>query len=87
MRKDPMMGWYIHMGRVQLYPGNPLSILAWKDELGLSNSQAAQLKAIEERAIADAKAVLSDEQTTKLARVTKGWRPMSMNQCWNLMNR
>ena len=63
------------------------SILVWKDELGLSNSQADQLKAIEERAIADAKAVLSDEQTTKLARATKGWRPMSMNQCWNLMNR
>ena len=87
MRKHPMMGWYTHMGRVQLYPGNPMSILAWKDELGLSNSQADQLKAIEERAIADAKAVLSDEQTTKLTRVTKGWRPMSMNQCWNLMNR
>ena len=74
-------------GPSPVYPGNPLSILAWKDELGLSNSQADQLKAIEERAISDAKAVLSDEQTTKLARVTKGWRPMSMNQCWNLMNR
>jgi hypothetical protein len=44
MQKHPMMGWYTHMGRVQLYPGNPMSILAWKDDLGLSNSQADQLK-------------------------------------------
>jgi hypothetical protein len=87
MQKHPMMGWYTHMGRIQLYPGDPMSILAWKDELDLSDSQADQLKAIDERAIADAKAVLSDEQKTKLARVTKGWKPMSMNQCWNLMNR
>jgi hypothetical protein len=86
MQKHPMMGWYTHMGRIQLYPDDPMSILAWKDELDLSDSQADQLKAIDERAIADAKAVLSDEQKTKLARVTKGWKPMSMNQCWNLMN-
>jgi hypothetical protein len=86
MRKHPMMGWYTHMGRIQLYPGDPMSILAWEDELGLSNSQADQLKAIEEKAIAEARAVLSDEQKAKLARVTKGWRPMSMNRCWDLMN-
>lgn len=87
MGKHPMMGWYTHMGRIQLYPGDPMSIVAWEEELGLSNSQTDQLKAIEERAIADARAVLSDEQKTKLGRLTKGWRRMSMNQCWNLMNR
>lgn len=71
MRKHPMMGWYTHMGRIQLYPGDPMSILAWEDELGLSNSQADQLKAIEEKAIAEARAVLSDEQKAKLARSPK----------------
>jgi hypothetical protein len=86
MQNHPMMGWYMHMGQTQLYPESPMSILAWKDQLGLSESQAGQLKAIEERAIADAKAVLSDQQKDKLASITKGWRPMSMGYCWNLMN-
>ena len=45
-----------------------MNILAWEDELGLSNSQADQLKAIEEKATADVRALLSDEQKTKL-----GW--------------
>jgi len=87
MRNHPMMGWYTRMGQTQVYPSSPMSILAWKDELGLSDSQASQLKAVEERAIAEAKAVLTNEQRIKLANMTKGWKPMSIDQYRNLMNR
>jgi hypothetical protein len=86
VQNHPMMGWYMHMGQIQLYPESPTSIVAWKNELGLSDIQAGQLKAIEERAIADAKAALTDEQKAKLATLTKGLSPMSMDHCWTMIN-
>ena len=87
MHKNPMMGWYAHMGQTMVYPDSPMSIVALQDEVGLSNDQVKQLTSIQERANSEAKAVLTQEQRANLATVTKGWKPMSMSRCWNLMNR
>jgi hypothetical protein len=86
MQNRPMMGWYIHMGQTQFYPHSPMSIAALQNQLGLSADQIKQLTAIQEKSDTDARAVLTDEQRTKLASVTKGWKPMSMDHCWTLMN-
>lgn len=64
-----------------------MSIVALQDEVGLSNDQVKQLTSIQEKANSEAKAVLTEEQRAKLSTVTKGWKPMSMSRCWNLMNR
>ena len=87
MHKNPMMGWYAHMGQTRIYPDSPMSIVALQDEVGLSKDQIKQLTSIQERANSDAKAVLNEEQRAKLVTVTKRWKPMSMSQCWNFMNR
>ena len=87
MHKSPMMGWYAQMGQTMVYPDSPMSIVALQDEVGLSNDQVKQLTSIQERANSEAKAVLTQEQRAQLANVTKGWKPMSMSRCWNLMNR
>ena len=87
MQHNPMMGWCTHMGQTQFYPESPMSIVAFQNQLGLSADQIKQLTAIQEKSNTDAKAVLTDEQRTKLDTVTKGWRAMSMDHCWNLMNR
>jgi hypothetical protein len=86
MQNHPMFGWYTHMGQTQFYPDSPMSIVALQNQLGLSGDQIKQLTAIQEKSNTDAKAVLTDEQRSKLGTVTKGWGPMSMNHCWNLMN-
>jgi hypothetical protein len=87
MQNHPMMGWYGHMGQTTVYPDSPMSIIALQDEVGLSKDQIKQLTSIQERANSDAKVVLTEEQPAKLGTVTKGWKPMSMSRCWNLMNR
>ncbi len=87
MQNHPMMEWYMHMGQTQFYPDSPTSIAALQNQLGLSGDQIKQLTAIQEKSNTDAKAVLTDEQRTKLATVTKGWKPMSMDHCWTLMNK
>ena len=38
MHKNPMMGWYTHMGQTMVYPESPMSIVALQDEVGLSDS-------------------------------------------------
>ena len=86
MQNHPMTGWYMHMGETQFYPDSPTSIIALQNQLGLSGDQIKQLTAIQEKSNTDAKAVLTDEQRTKLGTVTKGWKTMSMDQCWTLMN-
>jgi hypothetical protein len=86
MQNHPMMGWYMHMGQTQFYPDSPMSIAAFQNQLGLSGDQIKQLTAIQEKANTDAKAVLTDEQRTKLGTATKRWKPMSMDHCWTVMN-
>jgi hypothetical protein len=85
MRNHPMTGWYMHMGQTQFYPDSPTSIVALQNQLGLSGDQIKQLTSIQEKSNTDAKAVLTDEQRTKLATITKGWKPISMDRCWTLM--
>jgi hypothetical protein len=87
MHNHPMMGWYTHMGQTQFYPDSPMSIAALQNELGLSGDQIKQLTSVQEKANADAKAILTDDQRAKLGTATKGWKPMTMYHCWDLMNR
>lgn len=86
MQNYPMMGWYTHMAKPSFIQTALTSIAALQNQLGLSGDQIKQLTAIQEKSNADAKAVLTDEQRTKLGTVTKGWKPMSMDHCWTLMN-
>lgn len=65
-------------------PSPSLSLCCIANQLGLSGDQIKQLTAIQEKSNADAKAVLTDEQRIKLGTVTKGWKPMSMDHCWDL---
>lgn len=48
MHKNPMMGWYAHMGQTIVYPDSPMSIVALQDEVGLSKDQIRQLTSIQE---------------------------------------
>jgi hypothetical protein len=86
MQNRPMMAWYMHMGQTQFYPDSPMGIAALQNQLGLSADQIKQLTAIQEKSNTDAKALLTDEQRTKLGAVTKGRKTMSMDHCWTLMN-
>jgi hypothetical protein len=42
MQKNPMMGWYAHMGQTRVYPDSPMSIVALQDEVSLSKDQIKQ---------------------------------------------
>jgi hypothetical protein len=67
-----------HMCAVQFRPQSPASLLAWKEKLGLTDDQVASLKAVEEKAVADAKALLKPEQVAKLDELSKDMKPQSM---------
>ena len=43
MQKNPMMGWYAHMGQTRVYPDSPISIVALHDEVGLYHDPVKQL--------------------------------------------
>jgi hypothetical protein len=59
---------------------SPGSLLAWEDELKLTDDQTASLKTVEEKAIADGKALLTSDQLSKLAELAKNMKPQSMMQ-------
>ena len=62
-------------------PEGPESLLAWKQELGLTEDQVTNLRTVEEKAISDAKALLSAEQVDKLKTLARDTKPESMMQC------
>lgn len=63
-----------------IYPDSLLIISALKEELSLSENQVKKLNAIEGKAKAEAKNVLTDEQHKKFKTLTKGWKPQNMMQ-------
>ena len=78
--KTAMVEQCRHMCAIQFSPESPGSLLAWKQELNLTDDQAASLKTVEEKATADAKALLSADQLTKLQELAKNMKPQSMMQ-------
>lgn len=61
---------------------NPSSPLAWEQELTLTDEQRTRLRAIEDKALVDAKDLLTAEQQEKLKELAK---PESMMQCVRAM--
>jgi hypothetical protein len=61
---------------------NPADLLAWNQKLNLSDKQRVRLRAIEDKATNEAKALLSAEQQDKLKELS---RSQSMMQCMYLM--
>jgi hypothetical protein len=76
-----------HMCAIQYNPESPGSLLAWKQELSLTEDQAASLRTVEEKAIGDAKALLTAEQLGKLKELAQNMKPHSMMQCMQGMMR
>jgi hypothetical protein len=70
-----------HMCAIQYNPESPGSLLAWKQELSLTEDQAASLRTVEEKAIGDAKALLTAEQLGKLKELAQNVKPQSMMRC------
>ena len=78
MGDNPMMAQCMNMMRTPIFPDSPCSVFALKEQLGLSEEQAKNLGAIEERARAEARKTLTEEQAKKFEVLTKDWKPMSM---------
>jgi hypothetical protein len=70
-----------HMCTIQCNPESSGSLLAWKQELSLTEDQAASLRTVEEKAIGDAKALLTAEQLGKLKELAQNVKSQSMMQC------
>lgn len=70
-----------HMCATQHNPESPESLLAWKQELGLTEDQVTTLRTVEEKAVSDAKALLSPEQVDKLKGPARDAKPESMMGC------
>jgi hypothetical protein len=85
MGNNPMMAQCQHMMRTVIYPDSASSILALKEQLDLSEKQTKELIAIQEKANAEAKRVLTEEQGKKFEALTKDWKPQSMMQCMQTM--
>ena len=70
-----------HMCATQHNPESPESLLAWKQELSLAEDQVTNLRTVEEKAISDAKALLSAEQVDKLKQLARDSKPLIDMQC------
>jgi hypothetical protein len=79
--KTAMVEQCRHMCAIQYNPESPGSLLAWKQELSLTEDPAASLRTVEEKAIGDAKALLTAEQLGKLKELAQNVKPQSMMQC------
>jgi len=79
--KTAMVEQCRHTCAIQYNPESPGSLLAWKQELNLTEDQAASLRTVEEKAIGDAKALLNAEQLGKLKELAQNMKPHSMMQC------
>jgi hypothetical protein len=78
--KTAMVEQCRHVCATQYNPESPGSLLAWKQELNLTDDQAASLRTVEEKATSDAKALLTSEQLGKLKELAQNMRPQSMMQ-------
>jgi len=75
-----------HTCAIQYNPEGPGSLLAWKQELNLTKDQAASLRTVEEKAIGDAKALLTAEKLGKLKTLAKDMKPQSMMHMQGMMH-
>ena len=57
---------------------SPASLLASKQELNLTQDQVVSLRTVEEKAISDAKALLTPEQLGKLKELAESTKPQPM---------
>ncbi len=78
MGDNPMMTQCMNMMRMRAYPGSTASLLVMNGSLKLTDEQMNRLKAIEDKANAEASQVLTEEQLKIFDAVTKEWKPMSM---------
>jgi hypothetical protein len=67
-----------HICATQYDQESPASLLAWKQELNLREDQVASLQNVEEKAISDAKALLTAEQLGKLQELAQSTKPQPM---------
>lgn len=79
--KTAMIEHCKHMCATQHNPESPESLLAWKQELSLTEDQVTSLRTVEEKAISDAKALLSAEQVDKLKELGRNTKPESTMKC------
>ena len=79
--KTAMIEHCKHMCATKHNPESPESLLAWKQELSLTEDQVTSLRTVEEKAISDAKALLSAEQVDKLKELARDTKPESTMQC------
>ena len=78
--KTAMIEHCKHMCATQENPESPERLLAWKQELSLTEDQVINLRTVEDKAISDAKALLSAEQVDKLKKLARDTKPQSMMQ-------
>ncbi len=78
--KTAMVEQCKRMCAIQYNPESPESLLAWTQELNLTEDQAASLRTVEEKATGDAKALLTAEQVGKLKELAQNVKPHSMTQ-------
>jgi hypothetical protein len=83
--KTAMIEHCKHMCATEHDPESPESLLAWKQELSLTEDQAASLRTVEEKATNEAKALLSADQLAKLKELAENTKPQSMMQCMQEM--
>ena len=81
--KTAMIEHCKHMCVTQENPESPERLLAWKQELSLTEDQVTNLRTVEGKAISDAKALLSAEQVDKLKELARDAKPESMMRCMN----
>jgi hypothetical protein len=79
-RGNSMMEQCRNMMRTLISPDSPNSILALRKELGLSEEQVEKIKAVGEKANAEAKKILSEKQLKQFETLTKEWTPQTMMQ-------
>jgi hypothetical protein len=79
--KTAMIEHCKHMCATQINPESPENLLAWKQELSLTEDQVRSLRTVEEKAVSDAKALLSAEQVGKLKELARDTKPDSTMQC------
>ncbi len=79
-----------NMMATMVYPASSGSILDLKDYLNLSEEQVKKLNAIVEKANAESRNILTDEQRKKLESVSENWQPQSMQEMmsrWQKMDK
>lgn len=86
MGDNAMTAQCMTMCNAAISPDSPSSLLALKDQLGLSERQAKALVEIETKARADARKMLTADQQKKLEGLTKDWKPTSMMQGMHTMS-